>query len=104
MFGSYDGFFQIPNRPGRIAPNPEYLAELGITGFDSAQLNERQYETNRYRIVALQSSVGSDFNYQIAYFIRYTTVDFTPDSIGDLVFDGVASNVSPQRPQQRLAG
>ena len=97
MFGSYDGFFQIPNRPrqdptqGPLGAEP--LAQLGIAGFDSSTLNERQSEINRYGIVALQSSVGSDINYQIAYFVRNTTIDFTPDYIGDLIFDGVASKL-----------
>jgi outer membrane receptor protein involved in Fe transport len=97
MFGSYDGFFQVPNHPRQNpAEGPfgtEPLAELGITSVDSSTLNERQSETNRYGIVALQSSIGSDINYQIAYFIRNTTVDFTPDYTGDLVFDGVASKL-----------
>jgi outer membrane receptor protein involved in Fe transport len=92
MFGSYDGFFQIPNHP-RQAPNPEYLAGLGITGVDSGTLNERQSETNRYGIVSLQSSIGPDIDYQIAYFVRDTSVHFSPDYIGDLAFDGVASKV-----------
>ena len=33
MFGSYDGWFQIPNNPGQT-PNPQYLAGAGIPGFD----------------------------------------------------------------------
>ncbi len=92
MLGSYDGKFQIPNNPGQ-APNPDYLAGAGVTGFDSSTLNEQQYETNRYGIVALQSSIGSDFDYQLSYVTHYTSVHFTPDTIGDLVFNGVASNV-----------
>jgi outer membrane receptor protein involved in Fe transport len=92
MFGSYDGWFQIPNNPGQ-APNPAYLAGAGIAGFDSTALNERQYETNRYGIIAFQSSLGSDFDYQLSYVTHDTSVHFTPDPIGDLVFNGVASNV-----------
>jgi len=92
MFGSYDGWFQIPNSPGQ-SPNPDYLAEAGLTGFDSASLNERQYETNRYGVIALQSSSGSDFDYQLAFVSRYTTVHFMPDPTGDLVFNGVSSDV-----------
>jgi outer membrane receptor protein involved in Fe transport len=92
MFGSYDGWFQIPNVPGQT-PNPGYLAGAGIPGFDSASVNERQYETNRYGVLALQSSIGSDFDYQVAAVSRYTSVHFTPDPIGDLVFNGDASDV-----------
>jgi outer membrane receptor protein involved in Fe transport len=93
MSGSYDGWFQIPNNPGQT-PNPAYLAGAGITGFNSDALNERQYENNRYGIVSLQSSIGSRFDYQLAFFTRYTSVHFMPDPIGDLVFNGVASDVS----------
>lgn len=92
MFGTYDGKFQIPNNPGQT-PDPNFLAGAGITGFDSASLNERQRETNRYGILSMQSSIGSDFDYQVSLFTRYTSVHFTPDPIGDLVFNGVASNV-----------
>ena len=88
MLGSYDGKFQIPNNPGQ-APDPNFL----VSNFDSAALNERQHETNRYSIVALQSTLGADFDYQVALFARYTSVHFVPDPIGDLVFNGVASNV-----------
>ena len=92
MVGSYDGWFQIPNYPGQT-PNPAYLTGTGITGFDSSTLNERQYETNRYGIIAFQSSIGSDFDYQLSYVTHYTSVHFMPDTTGDLVFNGVASDV-----------
>src|SRR5208283_887530 len=83
---------QIPNNPG-ATPDQQFLHELGISGFDPANLNERQYETNRYGVLGYQSTIGSDIDYQISYISRYTSVHFTPDPIGDLVFNGVASNV-----------
>lgn len=92
MFGSYDGKFLIPNNPGQT-PDPNFLAQAGVANFDSASLNEQQRETNRYGIVALQSDLGTNFDYQIALFTRYTNVHFVPDPIGDLVFNGVASDV-----------
>ncbi len=92
MFGAYEGKFHIPNNPGQ-APVPDYLAATGLTGFDSSSLNERQHETNQYGILALQSSIGTDVDYQVSAFTRYTNVHFVPDPLGDLVFNGVASNV-----------
>jgi outer membrane receptor protein involved in Fe transport len=95
MFGSYDGWFQIPNNPGQ-SPDPNgqgFLAGAGVTSFDSSALNERQNENNRYGILAFQSSIGSAFDYQVSYVIHYTSVHFTPDPIGDLVFDGVAADI-----------
>ena len=103
IFGSYDGRFQIPNNPGQT-PNPAYLAGAGLTSFDSTALNENQYENNRYGVIALQSSVGSDFDYQISTVTHYTSVHFTPDPIGDLVFNGVASNVFQSSLSQGLQG
>jgi outer membrane receptor protein involved in Fe transport len=80
--------FQIPNNPGQT---PVFTA-FGVSDFDSSLLNERQWERNYYNVIALQKSVnGMDF--QLAYFNRYSSVYFSPDPIGDLVFNGVASNV-----------
>ena len=43
-------------------------------------------------MAALQRSInGADV--QLSYFTRYSSVHFVPDPIGDLVFNGVASNV-----------
>ena len=95
IFGSYDGFFQIPNRSGQT-PDPGgqgFLSALGLTGFDSASVNNRQYDTNRFGIAALQSSVGPDFDYQVAFVSRLNTSHFAPDTIGDLAFFGVASDI-----------
>jgi len=104
MFGSYDGYFQIPNNPGQPVTNPSYLTQLGLAGYNSAALNENQYENNRYGVVALQSSIGSDFDYQISTVTHYTSVHFTPDPIGDLVFNGVASDVFQSSLSQGLQG
>src|SRR6516162_10199330 len=34
-----------------------------------------------------------DHDAQLAYFTRYNSVNFKPDTLGDIVFNGVASNV-----------
>jgi outer membrane receptor protein involved in Fe transport len=95
ILGSYAGFFQIPNQNG-LTPDPSgqgFLTALGITGFDSASLNNRQYETNSFGIAALQSSIGPNFDYQVAFVSRLNTAHFAPDIIGDLAFYGVASDI-----------
>jgi outer membrane receptor protein involved in Fe transport len=95
MLGTYDGRFQIPNNPGQV-PDPNgngFLAGAGVAGFDSAKLDEKQREVNRYGILTLQSTLGDKIDYQVALFQRYTSVLFTPDPVGDLVFNGVASRV-----------
>jgi outer membrane receptor protein involved in Fe transport len=87
--GTSIGNFQIPNRPGQT---PNFTA-FGVSNFDSAALNENQKERNHYGIVALQQSHG-DLDYQVATFTRYSTINFTPDPLGDLIFNGVASRVT----------
>jgi outer membrane receptor protein involved in Fe transport len=80
--------FQIPNTPG-LTPN---FTAFGVSTFNSALLNENQLEQNYYGVAALQRSInGADV--QLSYFTRYSSVHFTPDPIGDLIFNGVASNV-----------
>ncbi len=46
-------------------------------------------------MVALQKKVDN-VDWQLAYFSRYSDLHFTPDEIGDLAFNGVASNVQRQ--------
>jgi outer membrane receptor protein involved in Fe transport len=86
--GTSIGNFQIPNNPNQT---PGFTA-FGVSDFDSKGLNENQQERNHYGVVALQQSTP-DIDYQIATFTRYSTINFTPDLLGDLVFNGVASQV-----------
>ena len=88
--------FQVPNTPGLQNDPDNYSAPGGtpwVPGtFDSSVLNENQNEQNYYGVVAYQKSAG-DFNMQVATFGRVSTVHFTPDPVGDLFFNGVASDV-----------
>jgi len=81
--------YQIPNTPGQA---PQFTA-FGIDNFNSSALNENQVERNFYNVFALQRTVGN-IDGQIALFSRYSTLHFSPDPIGDIVFNGVASDVS----------
>jgi outer membrane cobalamin receptor len=88
--------FQIPNTPGLpagTAPggNP-WNAIQGPATFDSSALDERQNEQNYYGVATYQKSAG-DLNYQVSALGRDSSVHFTPDPVGDLYFNGVASNV-----------
>jgi outer membrane receptor protein involved in Fe transport len=65
---------------------------MGITSFNSADLNENQNEQNYYGVVTYQKSAG-DLNLQVSAFGRDSGVRFTPDPVGDLYFNGVASDV-----------
>jgi outer membrane receptor protein involved in Fe transport len=85
MLGTSVGFFQIPDNPNQT---PSFN-DRGVTAFNSADLNQNQREINHYAIVALQVS-GDKLDYQIAPFTRYSETKFSPDPVGDLVFNGVS--------------
>jgi len=88
LFGVTNNRFEIPNNPGQ---EPAF-GYLDVTNFDSAQLNERQQEKTRFGILSLQGKLGATA-YQVSAGQRYSGLDFTPDDIGDLMFNGVASDV-----------
>ncbi len=91
MSGVSNSTFQIPNNPGQT---PAFNA-FGVTNFDSTFLNEHQNEFNQFNVFAYQKS-ADDVDYQISYFNRYSQLHFMPDPIGDLVFNGVSSDVYRQ--------
>ncbi len=91
MSGVSNGTYQIPNNPGQT---PNFNVN-GVTSFDSAFLNEHQNEFNQFNVLAYQKSV-EDIDYQISYFNRSSQLHFMPDPIGDLVFNGVSSDVYRQ--------
>jgi outer membrane receptor protein involved in Fe transport len=91
MSGVSNSTFQIPNNPGQTPNNTAF----GVSNFDSASLNEHQNEFNQFNVLTYQKSVD-DIDYQLSYFNRYSQLHFMPDTTGDLVFNGVASDVYRQ--------
>ena len=87
IFGTSTARFELPNTPGL---QPQF-ALAGHDTFNSANLDENQYELNEFAAVALQGTNGDALDYQVALFTRYTRTQFNPDPIGDLMFNGVAS-------------
>lgn len=91
--------YQIPNTPNLpigtasdATLTPWASVMMGTTNLNSADLNENQIQQNYYAVAAYQQSMG-DFNYQAAVYGRISGVHFIPDPDGDLVFNGVASEV-----------
>ncbi|MGD1030908.1 MAG: TonB-dependent receptor [Opitutaceae bacterium] len=82
--------FQVPDTPGLPAGTSPDGSPWLPGKFNSAYLNENQNEQNYYGVVAYQKSAG-DLNYQLSAFGRQSSVDFRPDPLGDLYFNGVAS-------------
>jgi outer membrane receptor protein involved in Fe transport len=88
---------EIPNNPGQD-PNVDFVNQLNNAGFDtsnisSAGLNEHQFERNLYGLLALQGVLANGANYQLAVFDRQSSVQFKPDVLGDLAFNGVAAEI-----------
>jgi outer membrane receptor protein involved in Fe transport len=87
MFGTASNQFEIPNTPGL----PANFTLNGNSTFNSANLNETQSELTNFAVLALQGTNGGALDYQVALFTRYTRTQFNPDPVGDLMFNGVAS-------------
>jgi outer membrane receptor protein involved in Fe transport len=89
LFGTTDNRFQIPDNPNQT---PNYDLANAPANFNSADLNENQREVTRFGVLALQGKFG-DSDYQVSFNQRFTGINFTPDPIGDLIFNGVAATI-----------
>ena len=89
LFGVTNNRFQIPNNPNTT---PQF-GYLDLTNFNSADLNERQDEQTRFGELALQGKFG-DTDYQISVGQRFSGLQYDPDDIGDLMFNGVAGQIN----------
>ena len=89
IVGLSDDEFEIPNQRG-LQPTLGYDV-LGQTEFLSNDLNENQHELAEYAIVSWQHSQGA-LNWQTALSVRYTSLHFAPDPVGDLLYNGIAQD------------
>jgi outer membrane receptor protein involved in Fe transport len=81
--------FEIPPEPGL----PQQFVLAGVPTYPSSEVKENELEQSYYGILSLQGAIGEDINYQVAAFSRYYELKFSPDPIGDLIYDGVAAQV-----------
>jgi outer membrane receptor protein involved in Fe transport len=88
ILSGYAADFQIPNNPGQ----PPAFQLQGVPAFASAHLDENQNEQNYYAVLAYQKSAGP-IDYQLSFFLRDSSILFTPDTDGDLIYNGVASRL-----------
>ncbi len=91
--GTATSSFQIPNVPGASLNGAITPPVFGAGTFDSSKLNENQDEDTQFGVLALQRSVNG-FDGQISYFTRYDNLHFIPDPVGDLLLNGIASDIS----------
>ncbi len=83
--GGASARYQIPNVPGQT---PEFPVN-GITDWNSAVLDQRQWEDTYFGIASLQKSY-QNFNMQLSGFGRYSKLSYQPDALGDLLYNGIA--------------
>lgn len=103
MVSASDSKFQVPNTPGLDAGTAPNGHQWVAGAFDSNLLNENQREKNYYGVITYQKTVEA-LNYQLSAFARESSVHFTPDPVGDLFFNGVASDVARKLRSDGLQG
>jgi outer membrane receptor protein involved in Fe transport len=87
VLGISHDHFEIPNNPGQVAS----FDVFGEPTIASSKLNEAQREITDYAILSYLHSQG-EFDFQISGFARLSSLDFTPDAIGDIQYNGIAQD------------
>jgi outer membrane receptor protein involved in Fe transport len=80
---------QYPAAPG-LTPLFQ-LAGVNPATYPSQDIKESLDQDYYFGILALSGVIGPDINYQVAYTGAYSTINFGPDPIGDLIYEGGAS-------------
>ena len=93
MTGTSYGEFRIPTRGG-LTPGLG-LTVNGVSDFDSNTLRQRQTEFQQFGILSLQKQTGS-VDLQASVFSRYSSLRYSPDPLGDLLFNGNAQSARRQ--------
>jgi outer membrane receptor protein involved in Fe transport len=91
LAGYSNEVFELPNNPGQ---SPSLgLSVNGTSNFDSANLTEHQREITDFAILSLQKQWGA-LDVQTSLFTRYSSLYYTPDPIGDLLFNSVSQTAA----------
>ena len=93
MGGYSDQSFQIPN-PRGLTPGNGYNVG-GVTDFRSEDLDERQRERTAFGLASLLHDAGP-VTLQASLFARYSSLRYTPDVTGELLFNGIAQKAFKQ--------
>jgi outer membrane receptor protein involved in Fe transport len=83
--GGASARYQIPNNINQV-PN---FTVFGNSTWDSSILDQRQWESTYFGIASLQKTYA-DVNMQLSGFARYSQLNYQPDAIGDLLYNGFA--------------
>ena len=89
MVGEFNAQFQIPNNPGQPTfPGITAINGTPISAFNSANLNEHQTEGAQFGAVSFLHSEGP-LDFQVSLISKYSFLDYHPDLLGDLAFNGI---------------
>lgn len=94
MLGATHNQFEIPNVRGFNCNNSSCyaLSDVDTTTLDSTSLDARQNETNVFDALTYQNTDG-ELNFQASLIHRYSTIHYYPDTVGELVFNGIAATI-----------
>jgi outer membrane receptor protein involved in Fe transport len=99
VLSSSTGRFQVPNRanqvPGITNADGTPLTVNGLTTYPSDALDENQRELNHFAIASWQHSQDA-LDVQTSVTVRYSSLNFVPDALGDTLFDGIAQSAFKQ--------
>jgi outer membrane receptor protein involved in Fe transport len=90
MFGTSNSRFQIPTRPGLA---PQFTLDGAVPPASEA-LDANQREKTDFQILTYQKKVSPRLDYQVSVFRRASRIDYMPDPVGDLVYNGVAADIT----------
>jgi outer membrane receptor protein involved in Fe transport len=89
MVGEFNAQFQIPNNPGQPTfPGITAINGTPISAFNSANLNEHQTEGAQFGTLSFLHSEGP-LDFQVSVISKYSFLDYHPDLLGDLAFNGI---------------
>jgi outer membrane receptor protein involved in Fe transport len=93
LLGSSVGKFQIPDLNGALPSLGLHVNGVGT--FPSQALDENQREVTQFGALSWQHSVGA-LSLQTSLIARYSSLTFSPDPLGDLLFTGIAQQAFKQ--------
>ena len=89
--------YQIPNPTGLVGSqtdvNGNPVSVNGVTSFNSENLNETQLQATGFGALSWLHSAGP-FSFQSSVFGRISNLDYHPDYVGELLFNGLAQYAS----------
>jgi outer membrane receptor protein involved in Fe transport len=86
ILGTSVQHFQIPDQTGQA---PLGYVVSGVGAYPSEALNEQQREATHYGVISLLHTADR-WTAQVSLFARYSSLDFSPDPVGDILYGGIS--------------